>query len=76
VKNELCGGHSNCYWVEVIKIAEEMERSKEKQAVGRERARMTYQQEIWIEDSSTSRKSHRWIVSTAQEEMKDRPVKP
>jgi hypothetical protein len=57
VKSKLCGGHSNCYWVEVRKIAEEMERSKEKQAIGQERVRMTYQQEIWMENNSARRKN-------------------
>jgi hypothetical protein len=33
-KCELRGRHSDCYWVEVRKRAEKMERSKEKQVIG------------------------------------------
>jgi hypothetical protein len=35
VKCELRGRHSNCYWGEVSRRAENMERSTEKQVIGR-----------------------------------------
>jgi hypothetical protein len=56
VKCELRGRHSDCYWVEVRKRAEKMERSKEKQVVGMRRSRMTDQQGRRIMDNSASRK--------------------
>jgi hypothetical protein len=36
LKSDLCGGHSNCYWFEVSKREKTMERSTEKQFIGRE----------------------------------------
>jgi hypothetical protein len=36
VKSELRGRHGNCYWGEVSKREEKMERSSKKQVVGQE----------------------------------------
>jgi hypothetical protein len=66
VKRELRGRHSDCYWVEVRKRAEKMERSKRKQVHWMRRSRMTDQQGRWIEDNSASGKIHHWMLwSTA-----------
>jgi hypothetical protein len=75
-KRELRGRHSDCYWVEVSKREEKMERSKKERHWTR-RSRMTDQQGRWIVDNSASGKIHYWMLwSTAREGRKDRLAKP
>jgi hypothetical protein len=70
---ELRGRHSDCYWVEVSKREEKMERSKSLD----EEIGMTDKQERRIVDNSASGKIHRWMLwSTAREGRKDRLAKP
>jgi hypothetical protein len=74
---ELRGRHSDCYWVEVNKREEKMERSPEKESRWTRRSRMTDKQERRIVDMSASGKIHRWMLwSTAREGRKDRLAKP